>query len=88
MQASRNDLGVLEGGREQFQFFANLADFLVGAGVAFEVVRQNRAVKFFVADARLAPAKIKHAAGAAGNELIGEQPDDAGPHQRVRRPAS
>ena len=79
----RDDLGVLERGREQLQFLANLADFLVGAGIAFEVVRQDRAVKFFVADARLAPVIVKHAAGAAGNELIGEQPDDAGPHQRV-----
>ena len=73
----RDDLGVLERGREQFQFLADLADFLEDAVVAFEVVRQDRAVKFFVADARLAPAIIKHAARAAGNELIGEQPDDA-----------
>ena len=77
MQTSAHDLGVLERGREQFDFLADLADFLEDAAVAFEMVRQNGAVKFFAADARLAPAKIKHAAGAAGNQLIGEQPDHA-----------
>jgi hypothetical protein len=78
-----DDFGVLERGREQLQFLADLADFLEDAVVAFEVVRQDGAVKFLIADARLAPAEIKHAARAAGNELIREQPDDAGPHQRV-----
>ncbi len=73
----------LRAGASSLQFLADLADFLVDAGIAFEVVRQDRAVKFFVADARLAPVIIKHAAGAAGNELIREQPDDAGSHQRI-----
>ena len=46
-------------------------------------MRQHRAEKFFVADARLPPAIIKHAARAARNQLVGEQPDDAGTHERV-----
>ena len=78
-----HDPGVFDGGGEQFQFLADLADFLEDAVVAFEVVRQDRAGKFFVADARLPPAKIKHAAGAARNQLVGEQPDDAGTHERI-----
>ena len=78
-----HDPGVFDGGGEQFQFLADLADFLEDAGIAFEVVRQHGAEKFFVADARLAPVIIKHAAGAARNQLIGEQPDDAGTHERV-----
>ena len=78
-----HDPGVFEGGSEQFQFIADLADFLEDARVAFEVVRQQRAEEFFIADARLPPAIIKDAAGAARNELVGEQPDDAGPHERI-----
>ena len=78
-----HDPGVFDGGGEQFQFFADLADFLEDALIAFKMVRQHRAGKFFVADARLPPAIIKHAAGAARNQLVGEQPDDAGTHERV-----
>ncbi len=78
-----NHLGVLERGREQLQFLADLADFHEDAVVAFDVVRQDGAVKFFAADPGLAPAEIKDAARAAGNELVGEEPDQPGLHERI-----
>src|SRR5689334_20182251 len=66
--------GVLEGRGEQFEFFADLADFLEDTIVAFEMVRQHRAVKLFTADAGLPPTIIKHAARAARDQLVGKQP--------------
>src|SRR5208282_1573486 len=76
-----NNPGVLEGGREQFQFIADLADFHEHAVVALDVVRKDGAVKFFAANPGLTPAEKKDAARAAGNELIGEEPDEPGLHE-------
>ena len=78
-----NDLGVLERGREQFQFVADLADFHEHAVVALGVVREDGAVEFFAANPGLTPAEIKDAARAARDELIGEEPDESGPHERI-----
>ena len=52
-----DDLGVLERGREEFQFLADVGDFIEHAAAAFEVVRQDGPVKFFTANARLPPAE-------------------------------
>ena len=57
MQTSRDDLGVLERGREQLQFLADLADFLEDAVVAFEVMRTGPRRKI---------SRCRCAAGASG----------------------
>lgn len=59
------DPAAFEDGSEHAQFLADLADFLVNTAAAFAVVAENAAVEFFGADPRLAPIKIKDAAGAA-----------------------
>ncbi len=78
-----DDLGALDDRREQFYLLADLADFLEHAGVAFDVLGQNRTVEFLTADPGLPPAEIKDAGRAPGKKLVGEQPDQAGPHERV-----
>jgi len=69
-------------GGEQFNSSPIWADFLEDPHIAVQVVRQQRAEKFFIADARLPPAIIKHTARPARDQLVGEQPDDAGAHER------
>src|SRR5438067_9934146 len=60
----RRHTRVLERRRQQFQFFSDLADFLEHAVIAADMTGDNPAVKFFTADAWLAPAEIQDAAGA------------------------
>ena len=55
------DFCVFKRGSEQFEFFTDLADFLENARVAFKVMRQNSAMKFLIADARLTPGIVKNA---------------------------
>ena len=78
-----HDLGALERRREQFEFFADLADFLVDPAGTFQMVGQDRAVKFLGAKPRLAPAEEQDGRGTAGNQLIGEHPQHARPHERI-----
>src|SRR5271157_2296719 len=60
-----HDPGILECGRQQSELLANLADFLVDPAGTFEMMGQDGAVKFFRAEARLAPTKKQYGRGPA-----------------------
>jgi hypothetical protein len=76
-------LGILQRRPETFDLLADFLDLLIGAILPAAVVSQDAAVEFLRANPRLAPEKIKHAGGTARDELVGEHPHDAGPHERV-----
>ena len=76
-----HDLGALERGRKEFEFLANLADFLIDPVGTFEMMGQDGAVKFLGAESRLAPAEKQNGRGPAGNQLIREHPEHARSHE-------
>ena len=75
--------GALERRRQNFQFLADLGDFVEHAAAALEIVRQDGAMEFFRAEPRLAPAEKQNGRRAARNQLVGEHPQHAGADQRV-----
>ena len=77
----RDDFRVLQRGREHFEFFTDLADFLIDPAGAFKVMRQNGAVELFGAESRLAPSEKNNRRGTARNQLVSEHPQYARTHQ-------
>ena len=77
----RDDLGILDRGRQQLHFLANMRNFFENTIFAMSLVIQNTTIKLFRSNSRLSKEKVKHTTSASRNQLICEQADNPGAHQ-------
>ncbi len=72
-----------QGSGEQFEFVADLRDFLEHPVIGATAVREDSTVKLLGPKPRLPPAEEQNGIRPARNQLIREHAQHARPHQRI-----